>query len=146
MRVVISLRDKPVEEEMRRGARNAKRGGLDRRTLFRYGGIGAAAAVIGPSIGRAAAAPTEQTQPAASAAGVAPFALDEATIADLQKKMASGEESSRSLTQMYLARIEALDRKGPELRSVLETNPDAMAIAEKLDAERKAGKSRGPLH
>jgi amidase len=131
---------------MRRGARNAKPDGLDRRTLFRYGGIGAAAAVIGPSIGRAAPAFAEQTAPAARPAGVAAFALEEATIADLQKKMASGEESSRSLTQTYLVRIEALDRKGPELRSVLETNPDAMAIADKLDAERKAGKLRGPLH
>ena len=102
--------------------------------------------MIGPSIGLAAPAPAKPAAPAASAAGVAPFALEEATIADLQKKMAAGEESSQSLTQMYLARIEALDRKGPELRSVLETNPDAMAIAEKLDAERKAGKSRGPLH
>jgi amidase len=60
--------------------------------------------------------------------------------------MASGEESSRSLTEKYLARIAALDRRGPELRSVLETNPDALAIAETLDRDRKAGKVRGPLH
>src|SRR5207244_11711149 len=80
------------------------------------------------------------------AAGLAPGGREGATIADLQKKMASVEESSRSLTQMDLARSEALDRKGPALRSVLETNPDAFAIAEMLDAERKAGKSRGPLH
>jgi amidase len=125
---------------MRKGARTSKRGGLDRRTLFRYGGIGTAAAVVGQAIGRAAPAP------AAEAVRVESFELDEATISDLQKKMVSGEESARSLTEKYLARIEALDRKGPELRSVLETNPDAMAIAEKLDAERKSGRVRGPLH
>jgi amidase len=60
--------------------------------------------------------------------------------------MASGEQSSRSLTETYLVRIDALDRKGPELRSVLEMNPDAIANAAVLDAERKAGKLRGPLH
>ena len=131
---------------MRQGARNAKPGGLDRRTLFRYGAIGGAAAVIGQSIGRAAPTPALQSAQTAQSTGVAAFALDEATIADLQKKMASGEESARSLTQIYLARIEALDRKGPGLSSVLETNPEAMTIAETLDAERKAGKARGPLH
>jgi amidase len=127
---------------MRNGARTAKLGGLDRRTLFRYGGIGGAAAVIGRAIGRAAPAPTQP----AEAARVESFELDEATISDLQKKMVSGEESARSLTEKYLARIEALDRKGPELRSVLEANPDAIAIAEKLDVERKSGRVRGPLH
>ena len=56
MRVVISLRDKPVEEEMRRTARNAKLAGLDRRTLFATEPSGGAAAIIGPSFGRAATA------------------------------------------------------------------------------------------
>src|SRR5215813_8978859 len=60
--------------------------------------------------------------------------------------MVSGEETARSLTEKYLARIEALDRRGPTLRSVLETNPEAIAIAEALDAERKAGRIRGALH
>ncbi len=60
--------------------------------------------------------------------------------------MESGSDTARSLTEKYLARIDALDRKGPALRAVLETNPDALAIAAALDAERKAGKVRGPLH
>ena len=60
--------------------------------------------------------------------------------------MASGAETSRSITEKYLARIAALDRQGPALRQVLETNPDALAIAAELDAERKAGRVRGPLH
>jgi amidase len=74
------------------------------------------------------------------------FELDEATVADLQKRMGSGQDSARSLVEKYAARIEAVDRQGPLLRSVLEINPDALAIADKLDEERKAGKVRGPLH
>jgi amidase len=82
----------------------------------------------------------------AQAPRVAPFDLDEATIAELQRRMETGTETSRSLVEKYLARIEAVDRRGPELRSVLEINPDAAAIADGLDTERRAGRVRGPLH
>ena len=74
------------------------------------------------------------------------FELEEATIADLGGRMAAGERTSREITQLYLDRIEALDRQGPALRSVIETNPDALEIAEGLDRERAAGNVRGPLH
>jgi amidase len=74
------------------------------------------------------------------------FNLEEATIVDLQQRMQSGTETSRSIVEKYLARIEAIDRGGPALRSVLETNPEALAIADRLDAERKARGPRGPLH
>jgi amidase len=77
---------------------------------------------------------------------IAPFELDEATVADLQSRMASGRMSSHAITQAYLERIAALDRKGPSLRHVIEVNPDALAIADSLDRERKAGRTRGPLH
>jgi amidase len=60
--------------------------------------------------------------------------------------MSSGELSSGSLTQLYLKRIAAIDKKGPALNAVIELNPDALQIAEGLDAERKAGKVRGPMH
>ena len=76
----------------------------------------------------------------------APFALEEASIATLQQRMQSGQETARSLTEQYLARIEAVDRRGPTLRSVIEINPDALTIAEGLDAERRSGRTRGPLH
>ena len=76
----------------------------------------------------------------------APFELDEMTIAELQQGMASGRYTSRRLVELYLARIEQIDRSGPQLRSVIEVNPDALSIAGSLDAERKAGKVRGPLH
>jgi amidase len=72
--------------------------------------------------------------------------LEEATIADLQGLMASGRLTARQLVQMYLDRIDALDQKGPTLRSILEINPNALMIAEALDNERRTKGSRGPLH
>lgn len=75
-----------------------------------------------------------------------PFDLDEATIAELQRRMDAGQDSARTLTEKYLARIDAIDRQGPTLRSVIEINPDALAIADSLDAERRARGPRGPLH
>jgi amidase len=82
----------------------------------------------------------------AAQAPAPPFALSEATIADLQHRMETGQETSRSLVEQYLARIEAIDRRGPALRAVLETNPDVRAAADALDAERRSGRVRGPLH
>jgi amidase len=70
----------------------------------------------------------------------------EASVDRLQKDMAAGRASSQSLTQASLARIRAIDRQGPALHSVLETNPDALRIARELDRERRAGHVRGPLH
>jgi amidase len=75
-----------------------------------------------------------------------PFDLEEATIADLQSRMQSGRETARSLVEKYLARIDAVDRNGPALQSVIETNPDALTIADRLDAERRSSGPRGPLH
>jgi amidase len=72
--------------------------------------------------------------------------LEEATIADLQGLIASGRLTARQLVQMYLDRIEALDQKGPTLRSILEINPNALMIADALDNERRTKGSRGPLH
>jgi amidase len=76
----------------------------------------------------------------------AEFPLLEATVDELQAKMAGGEYSSVSITKLYLKRIDAIDRKGPALNAVIEINPDALTIAQAMDAERKAGKVRGPLH
>ena len=75
-----------------------------------------------------------------------PFGLEEATIADLQQRMQSGRDTARSLAEQYVARIEAIDRSGPALHSVIELNPEAIAIADRLDAERKSRGPRGPLH
>jgi len=74
------------------------------------------------------------------------FPINEITIFELQKKMKEGEYSSRKITELYLNRITAIDQSGPLLNSVIEINPDALDIADKMDQERKAGKLRGPLH
>jgi amidase len=74
------------------------------------------------------------------------FAFEEADIAGLQARMARNELTSHALTQAYLDRIAALDKAGPALNSIIELNPDALREADARDAERKAGKVRGPLH
>jgi amidase len=72
--------------------------------------------------------------------------IEEASILELSSSMAAGETSAHELTAAHLDRIEKLDRSGPAINAVIETNPDALAIASALDQERAAGKIRGPLH
>jgi amidase len=72
--------------------------------------------------------------------------LPEWTVSELQEKMESGELTARRLAELYLERINAVDKNGPHLNSVIQLNPDALEIAETLDGERQAGKVRGPLH
>jgi amidase len=82
----------------------------------------------------------------ASAPEIKPFELDEITTADLQAGMASGKFTARSIAEKYLARIEEIDKQGPTLNGIIEVNPDALAIADALDQERKERHVRGPLH
>ena len=72
--------------------------------------------------------------------------LEETTIAQLQDAMKAGRLSARGVAEAYLGRMATLDRQGPTLRAVLEINPEALAIADALDAERRRGKVRGPMH
>jgi amidase len=72
--------------------------------------------------------------------------LEGLDAAALQARMAAGRLSAVGLTRACLRRIAAIDRAGPQLRAVIEINPDALAQARRLDAERKAGRLRGPLH
>ena len=118
--------------------------GLSRRDFLRVSGVAGALAVTESSGagGFGAPAPAGQTTPA----GADDFPLAEATVADLQEWLASGEWTTRAITEAYLGRIEEIDGRGPALRSVLETNPDALAIADTLDRERGEGRLRGPLH
>jgi amidase len=81
-----------------------------------------------------------------SAREVWPFELDELTISQLQAGMQSGKYTARSITEMYLHRIERIDRQGPYLNSVIELNPDALSIAERMDKERREGRMRGLMH
>ncbi|MBI1759903.1 MAG: amidase [Acidobacteria bacterium] len=76
----------------------------------------------------------------------AAFQIEEATVNQLQDAQNSGAQSAQLLVEAYLNRIDELDKHGPAINSVIELNPDALSIADQLDAERKAGKVRGPLH
>lgn len=93
-----------------------------------------------------ACTPSTKTEIPVDGKTIDAFALNEITIEDLQKKMQSGELTSRSITEMYLKRIEEVDNNGAAINSVIEINPDALSIAEGLDAERKKGNVRGPMH
>lgn len=74
------------------------------------------------------------------------FELNEVTIDTLQQKMQNKQYTSRSITELYLARIDAIDKNGPKLNAVIQVNPDALDIADAMDKERADGKVRGPLH
>ena len=69
-----------------------------------------------------------------------------AKVAELQSAMEAGHATAASVTEQFLQRIAEIDHAGPELRSVIETNPEAPAIARALDDERQSNKTRGPLH
>ncbi|PYV58855.1 MAG: amidase [Acidobacteria bacterium] len=112
-----------------------------RRHLLKTAGLGAATAGLMPALSAA----RELAAPEARAA-VAEFELDEITVADLQAGMVSGKHTAQSLVEKYFSRIQALDKSGPGVNSVIELNPDASSIAADLDRERRAGKVRGPLH
>jgi amidase len=105
---------------------------LNRRSFLRAGMLSGAAAIAAP--------------PRASARRVPPFEFEEVTIAALQKEMKSGKFTARSIAKKYLARINAIDKHGPAVNSIIELNPDALATADALDRERKAQGPRGPLH
>ncbi len=84
--------------------------------------------------------------PTAESTQIPSFALEELTIVDLQARMKDGRDTSQSLVQQYLSRIDAIDQRGPAINAVIELNPDALSIARRLDDERTAGRVRGPLH
>jgi amidase len=113
--------------------------GLDRRDFLRVGATGLALA------GTAGRFDLPGKSPPAPGR-VPPFELDEVTVAMLQDGMTQGKYTAKSIAQLYLERIAELDRSGPTIRSVIELNPDSLAIAEQLDRERKEKGPRGPLH
>ena len=127
-------------------ARKLRRGGsrVGRREFVRAGlagGFGAALAGYGhETAARALALLAGEPQ------GGGRFDWEELTVRDAQAAMSAGRVSARRLTEMYLERVERIDRRGPALNSVIETNPDALSVADSLDRERKSGRVRGPLH
>src|SRR4051794_31905890 len=82
----------------------------------------------------------------ATPAVATPYEVAEKDIATLQADMAAGRVSAADLVRAYIARIDALDRGGPQLHAVIAVNPNAIADARALDAERRRGHLRGPLH
>jgi amidase len=115
--------------------------GMDRRGFLRLTSTAGAGALL---LGASACVPRES--PEGPAQWTRPFELEELSLSDLQSAMEEGRLTSRRITTLYLDRIERLDRRGPELRAILEVNPDAPAIAETLDREREERGPRGPLH
>ncbi|HEY0193578.1 MAG TPA: amidase [Kofleriaceae bacterium] len=133
---------------------------IDRRALLRGGGVllaGAVAACATRDEPRPVATFTNGAAPGSAAppdappsgtarSGAAGDELVERTFAELAARQADGRDTAASLVARYRQRITALDQAGPTLRSILELNPEADAIAARLDAERAAGKPRGKLH
>jgi amidase len=116
-----------------------------RRRFLQASLLGGVAAAAGPVLQPVFGAPRGNV-PSAEAAPVPAFELDEITIGELQDGMQSGKYSARLIAEKYLARIAAIDKSGPAVNSIIETNPDALEIAEALDRERKEKGPRGPLH
>jgi len=112
-------------------------GKIDRRTFLQLGAV----AATGAAITEVASTPVAMAK-----ASLKMFPLEEATIAELQAAMASGKLTARQLVELYLERIQEIDREGPTIKSILQINPEALDIAEALDRERKAKGPRGPLH
>lgn len=119
-----------------------------RRSFLQAAVLGGTAATLTP-VHSALGAARVTSEPAKSGAPtpeLKPFVLDEITISELQDGMNSGKFTARSLVERYATRIEAIDKQGPALNSVIEMNPEALSIADALDQERKAKGPRGPLH
>ena len=113
---------------------------MDRRKFLQSTLLTGAAGAVAPALAETAAAN--------SAPSIPSFELDETTIPDLQSAMQSGKLSARSIAEKYLERISSVDKdkRRPAINSVIELNPDALAIADALDKERKAKGPRGPMH
>lgn len=111
---------------------------MKRRDFLRTAAIASAVAAASPLLDRFTGHAQAEVPPA--------FEIEEATIAGLQDAMKTGSVTARWLTETYLKRINDLDKHGPVINSVIETNPDVLDIAEALDRERKEKGARGPLH
>jgi len=117
--------------------------GVSRRELIQAGLAGGIAAVAGTALPALGAGSSGE---AAAGAAPQPFELEEATVGALAADLAAGRRTARSLAEAYLARIRELDGGAGGLHAVIEVNPDALALADELDAERRAKGPRGPLH
>ncbi|WP_420150430.1 amidase, partial [Spirosoma sp.] len=115
---------------------------MNRRSFIRNSSV----ATVSASAFAACSSPKSESSDNEVPSAADEFVLNELSINDLQAKMKSGEYSSERITQLYLERIDAIDKKGPRLNAVIELNPDALSIAKAMDQERKDGQLRGPMH
>ncbi len=114
---------------------------MDRRKFL------AGAAVAGSSCLLKDAQAAQQTHSGAETSTQSgPFELDEVSVSQLRSRLLDRSLSSEGITQLYLQRITTIDRSGPALGSVIEVNPDALTMAQSLDAELRQKGPRGPLH
>src|SRR5579872_5218864 len=114
-----------------------------RRKFLKNVAITSAASTIYPALGAAREISPLTKTPIPE---VKPFDLEEITISELQDGMNSGRFTARLLVEKYSGRIDEIDKRGPAVNAIIEMNPDAAAIADELDRERKAKGPRGPLH
>jgi amidase len=114
---------------------------IDRRGFLTVTGLGAAGALLRQQTPQ----PMPPDHGPAPNAAPPPFELEEMTVGDLQDGLRSGRFSAHSLTQAYLERIDAIDKRGPAINAVIEINPDALSIADAIDRERKEKSAGGPL-
>jgi amidase len=119
--------------------RNAQHEGTPVNPNRRHLLLGSAASALLPATAAVA-------QPSPAGDRMNTIALEERSLADLQADLAAGRVSAQRLVSEYTERIQRIDRRGPTLASVIELNPDALGIAQQLDKERAAGRTRGPLH
>jgi len=119
---------------------------MHRRDFVKSGALGGAALLGGAPVGGLGEISEPLGRNKAASPNDAAFDLEEATIVQLQRDMTERKRTARSITEQYLERIDSLDKRGPALHHVLETNPDALQIADALDRERAARGPRGPLH
>jgi amidase len=109
---------------------------MNRRTFLQAGLLAGGVALASPQSQSASPTPVP----------VKPFELDEATVADLQAGMKSGKYTARSIAEKYLERIDEIDKRGQAINAIIEINPDALAIADGLDKERREKGARSPMH
>jgi amidase len=114
-----------------------------RRAFLQSGLAGGLVAAVAPAMRVEVVAARERSE---SVPGMPAFELEEITVAELQEGMKAGKYTARGMAEKYLQRIEVLDKRGPAVNSVIEVNPDALALAEASDRERKEKGPRGPLH
>lgn len=117
---------------------------MQRRDLLKAGAVAGLATLVA---GACTTAPSDSKKTSETDDTIADnFELNEVTIDTLQQKMKNKEYTSRQITDLYLKRIDAIDKAGPKLNAVIQVNPDAGSIADAMDKERANGKVRGPLH